>query len=163
LGVTLIATDGVMADESENAIQRRLWFLQLLLEKMDAEKALDLAARMEAFVATDGPATLPKEDHRHPAAQNAPTKLPAAQTGNMARSLDESSAAERPPPAMTRDGAGRLLSDGETQAFMTRAVRGATNRELARVFGLTPRQANGIRMALAKRNPQVALRSGLDA
>ena len=169
-----------MTAESESAAQRRLWFLQQLLEKMDAEKALELAARMEMFVAAGGQATFHKDDHRHPSAQNAPRQLPAAQGGTIAQSLDTSSpgpashpehehissAAEPPPPAtLKRQVTGRLLNEGEQQAFINRAVQGATNRDLARLFGLTPRQANSIRMALAKQTPQVALRAGtrLDA
>jgi hypothetical protein len=45
---------------------------------MDAEKALDLAARMEAFVTQDRQSTLLKEKHPHRVAQNTPTQLPAA-------------------------------------------------------------------------------------
>jgi len=148
-----------MVDESESAAQRRLWFLHRLLEKMGAEQALDMAVRMEAFVAMGGEATNPEDDRWHSAAQNTPTGLPTTQARNFAGSLDQSSSAADPPPpaTMRKHGAGRLLNDGEIQAFMTRAVQGATNRELARLFGLTPRQANGIRMALAKRNRQVAL------
>jgi hypothetical protein len=149
-----------MADQSENAAQRRLWLLQRLMETMDAEKALELAARMEAFVATNAQEAFREEDHRRSTVRKAPTELPAAPFGDI-RSFDQSHFAREPSPASTtRDGAGRLLNDGELQAFTGRAVQGATNRELGRLFGLTPRQANGIRMALAKRNPQVALRAG---
>jgi hypothetical protein len=159
IGVRILPAEGEVTDESESAAQRRLWFLQPLLEKMDPEKALDLAARMEAFVTKDGQATIRKHDHPHPAARTAPAELSAAQAGTIVRSLDHSnSAAERRPPAtLKRDATGRLLNDAEMQAFMSRALQGATNRELARLFGLTPRQANGIRMGLAKRTPQVAL------
>jgi hypothetical protein len=149
-----------MVDESESGAQRRLWFLEQLLEKMDAEKALALAARMEKFVATYGQATIRKDDHRPAAAQNAPAELPAIQAETIAGSLDPSSSAAVPraPSTMKQDVKRRLLTDAEIQAFMNRAVQGATNRELAHLFGLTPRQANGIRMTLAKRTPQVALR-----
>jgi hypothetical protein len=180
---------------------------------MDAEKALDMAARMEGFVTTGGQPTIRKndhshppalnapmrssparaetiadslgqapflkDDHRHPSAESAPRRLPAGPGETIAQSLDTSSpgpashpehehissAAEPPPATLKRQGTGRLLNEGEQQAFINRAVQGATNRDLARLFGLTPRQANSIRMALAKRMPQVALRAGtrLDA
>ena len=165
MDLTLLAGERAMADESESAAQRRLWFLERLLEKVDAEQALDIAARLEAFVA-DGPVGLRKQDHRHSAHQNAGTNLPAPQTGKIGPTIDQSRSVAEPPPTATRRGdGGRLLNDAELQAFASRAVHGATNRELGRLFGLTPRQANGIRMALAKRHPQVGLGAGsrLDA
>jgi hypothetical protein len=149
-----------MTDEAESGAQRRLRFLQLFLEKMDAEEALALAARMEAFVTTGVETTPRNDDQRRTAPQDAPAQSLAAPTGTIARGLHPgSSAAERPAPAKpARDASGRLLNDAELRSFTDRAVQGATNRDLARLFGLTPRQANGIRMALAKRTPQVALR-----
>src|SRR5689334_4807244 len=131
--------------EFENAAQRRLWFLERLLENMDAEKALDLAARMEAFVTTGGEATIPQDDHRHPGAEAASAQLPAEQGEATVRSLGHGSpgAECRPIASLTRAGTGgRLLNDAEVHTFTNRAAQGATNRELARVFGLTPRQAN---------------------
>ena len=199
-----------MAEASESAAQRRLWLLQRLLEKMDAEEALKLAARMEAFVTADGQMTLRKDGNTHPGTQKAPVETSPAQVGTAKATpdstigiateathllnpphLDKDSMEGSPEPrpafmlgtgvaiadgcertgsvvelkptgTVGRD-AGRLLNEGELQAFTNRAVQGATNRDLARLFGLTPRQANGIRMALAKRNPQVALRFSLDA
>ena len=144
-----------MSDESERAAERRLWLLQSLLEKMDVEKALALAARMEAFI-TGVRATSGKDEQRHVASQNAPMHL---LDGSIVRRDDHShSAAKRSPPAaFARNAAGRLLSDAELQAFRDGAVQGASNYDLASRFGLTPRQANAIRMGLAKGTPQVAL------
>jgi len=147
-----------MDQTSERAAQRRFWLLQRLLANMEAERALELAERMEAFVADDGEVSLRKEHHRHQEAENAPTRESPAQAGTIAHGLQSSSIAEPPASMSRRESAGRLLNDDELKAFMDRAIQGATNRDLARLFGLTPRQANGIRMALAKRTPQVALR-----
>jgi hypothetical protein len=139
----------MMTGEYQSSEQRRLWLLQRLLEKMDADKALDLAARMEKFVSRESQTTARQDDGRYPAAENALAELDRG----------SSPLEPRPPARSAGDCSGRLLSAGELQAFIDRAVQGATNRDLARLFGLTPRQANGIRMALAKRMPQVALRS----
>ena len=63
-----------MAEASESGAQRRLWLLQRLLPKMDAEKALELAGRMEAFVTANERVTLRREHQRHQDAENPPTQ-----------------------------------------------------------------------------------------
>jgi hypothetical protein len=143
-----------MTDESESAVERRLWFLQVLLEKMDVEKALALAARMEAFINAGEQATAPKDELRHVSSRNSPRHL---LDGSIVRRDDRSAPERSPSAASARDVPGRLLNDAELYAFRDRAVQGASNYDLASRFGLTPRQANAIRMGLAKGTPQVAL------
>ena len=211
--------------ESNNTAARRLWFLQVLLDKMEPERALALASRMEAFVAIGG--TLPTKANQdkgsnaprvhgesaaagagvageawkvfQPTVESSPSELGAEAAGGVTRGsevrkgrgrdFDSGSDTDRSQRPEVLDGRlaassvkstgevgksnespesllktpsgnspGRLLTREELQAFQDQALNGATNQDLAQRFGLTPRQANGIRMGLAKRVPQIALK-----
>jgi hypothetical protein len=143
--------------------QRRLWFLfSALQEKATPEAALRMAERMERFVVGGvdeagtgeaAPATgeaLPAERaewlvraHR-PSQDGAPG---ATVSGAGAASGAQGS------PAGRQDAPGRLLQDGLFEEFVAALKRGADNTELARLFGVTKRQANGLRMGIEKRFP----------
>jgi hypothetical protein len=150
-------TDIELFSGSDGAANRRLWFLQILIDKMDAERALALAARLETFVATGRTLTIVDEASETPTTTEGTVTPPAPavvrDTPNVAPARPVEPAILVQPLAQPR-----LLADAELQEFATRAANGASNRDLAIRFGLTPRQANGIRMGLAKRSPQVALR-----
>jgi hypothetical protein len=57
------------------------------------------------------------------------------------------------PAEIARADAGKLLDVARRQAFIAALERGANNDELARTFGITRRQANGLRMGILKQRP----------
>jgi hypothetical protein len=124
---------------AEVAAQRRLWFLQIVLDKMEPEKALELATRMETFVLSGTPMIDPKDQRA--ALQTAGASLSAKQ---VQKSGDHA--------------ARQVLNAEQLREFTDLALQGSSNDDLAKRFELTPRQANGIRMGVAKRVPQVALK-----
>lgn len=167
--------------------QRRLWLLQMLVEKIDPEQALQLAERMEHFILSGAGFSL-----KLPAAQRDATisklerpdvdlgsrtwaeRVAAPQGRNPSRQRLVADAGvgpveplhptqheipERPPsvqfPPTTGRGDGRLLAEEAVPKFIEAIDHGATNDELARVFGITRRQANGLRMGLVKRMPHL--------
>lgn len=141
---------------------RRLWLLQILVEKVDPAQALTIAERMEAFIV--GSADSAREDR--PLRPNDGVK----QGRNAELSFMEA-APSRTAEVITMPSSGteRLLDAQQLQAFVTAAAEGVDNTELARRFGLTPRQANGIRLGLTRRNilrrmakPAVAPRPAID-
>jgi hypothetical protein len=147
--------------EMSGAAKRRLWLLEVLLGKMEPESALALAARMEAFVAGEA-STIGREANEGTSTEQAsprPSQEPPSNGREAATDQAVSSASQPCTPAER----GRLLTDDELREFAVAAVNGATNRDLARRFRLSPRQANGIRMGLAKRTPQVALKRAVSS
>jgi hypothetical protein len=155
-------TDIELFNGPDGAANRRLWFLQVLIDKMDAERALALATRLETFVATGRTLTIVDDATELQSTTDravttpAPAMAPNIPNGATARPIEAVMVA--PPHAQQR-----LLSDAQLQEFAASAAAGAGNRDLGIRFGLTPRQANGIRMALAKRAPQVALKRAVRA
>jgi len=153
-------------DASPEAVARRLWFLKVLTTRMQPEQALSLAARMEAFVASGGKATTLRHGGQMPALtaslfESIAQSRPWA-TGSAVRFRALLAAFEPRTSTPSRVGSnqgGRLLTETELQEYVDLAIKGANNQDLARHFGITPRQANGLRMGLAKRFPQLALRA----
>jgi hypothetical protein len=135
--------DPTLFHELDSHGRRRLRLLQFLLEKLEPEEALSLAQQMETFVLGSDSA----KEHR-PAAKN------GADTG-----AETPAWTVRPAAAAGERGGedgqqrGRLLERESLRAFAEAIAAGLSNAELASRFGFTPRQANGLRMGLARRNP----------
>jgi len=152
-------TDIELFSGPDGASNRRLWFLQILIDKMDAERALALAARLETFVATGRTLTIVEEaSETPPTPQRAMTSSASGTAHDVAFPKGASARPIQPALLSHPLAQPRLLAETELQEFAASAANGASNRDLAIRFGLTPRQANGIRMGLAKRSPQVALK-----
>ena len=129
---------------------RRLWLLRTLVERMEPEAALALAERMENFiVGATAEAAMPGDNQKYPRAADENSD-PATDRGRGTTTA--------PPMVAVSPCGGRLLGEAQVSDFIETAALGASNHDLARRFGLTPRQANSIRMGLAKRAPQVALK-----
>jgi hypothetical protein len=139
------------ARDIDSPAGRRLWLLRTLLERMEPEAALALAERMENFIVDAAAAAGDARRCRRPADEDA-----GPATGRVRGTTTASSTAAVSPCG------GRLLGDAQLSEFIETATLGASNQDLGRRFGLTPRQANSIRMGLAKRAPQVALKRGAD-
>jgi hypothetical protein len=159
MDMTLLSS-GLTADA-----QRRLWFLYSALQEKGApEMALQMAERMERFV-VGGVGEAGRAEMSSPAGRTHPADaiewlVQAARPvpGDSPAASGSPTAAEtRAPAAGRQDGPGRLLQDEAFEEFVAALKRGADNGELARLFGVTKRQANGLRMGIEKRFP--ALRS----
>jgi hypothetical protein len=125
--------------------QRRLWLLHNLLQKLEPEEALRLAERMEKFVlAGDAVSFSPS--------RQATEEEGGRVAGSMPPFAGKPHAAS---PARPRPSGSRLLEGASLQEFTEALMAGADNSELARRFSLTPRQANGLRMGIEKRYPQL--------
>ena len=121
---------------------RRFWLVNILCQKVEPELALRLAERMEMFI-VGGRQLEARRDERVAAERCATAAEPAPKQ-------EATHAAEvitmQPPPGV------RLLEGDRLREFVAAAAAGVDNAELGRRFGLTPRQANGIRLGLTKRN-----------
>ena len=134
--------DPTLFHELDSHGRRRLRLLQFLLEKLEPNEALSLAQQMEDFVLGG-----------------------ASEREQRASSTDGDEGGTRPPAWTVRavesgkrggeegQQRGRLLADESLRAFAEAIAAGVSNAELASRFGFTPRQANGLRMGLARRNP----------
>jgi hypothetical protein len=139
----------------DHAGRRRLWLLQQLIQQVKPDEALKLAERMEEFVlgaerrvvAERGAITVVKGSSPD---DPGPRTLPLREAAKPAPVHDGAAA---PSP---RRGA-RLLEGERMREFLAALGAGADNTELARRFGLTPRQANGLRMGIEKQHPHLRL------
>jgi hypothetical protein len=121
-----------------------LEFLKLALESAGLEEALAIAERMEAFVTGAVHAAVSKATHEHTGADDMqPMGSTDATQDTAMRDADRA--------ARSTDSRPRLLDGDNLRRFAEAAGSGMSNADLAARFGLTPRQANGLRMGLAKR------------
>lgn len=138
----------------DDAGRRRLWIVQLVLERCNAQNpadALELAFRFDCFInrgiaarherweAAERPRRpLPPAE---PPAQNAPAREPVDST---------------PSQIQTR-GRIPLLRSDVREEFAAMAATGVDNQALAERFRLSVRQAHAIRLSLARQRPEVRL------
>jgi hypothetical protein len=129
--------------------QRRLLFLLQALGSADPRDALELAREMESFVL----GTCPDESDGSMSCRLDPERALRDQPAGSERgepSAHEAQPHDRP-EGLALDGP-ELLSRGVPRNEFLDAIRaGATNHQLAQRFGLTLRQANGLRIGLARR------------
>ena len=126
---------------------RRLWLLHKALECMPLDRAIALAREVEAFVTGGAPVypkprLVPLRPDRAALSNDQPGEDPKAA---------ESPGASSRPATQTR----LALSDEQRERLMDRLAKGATNAELANEFGLSLRQAQGIRMGTARKNSSI--------
>jgi hypothetical protein len=141
---------GLCAD-LDAAGQRRLWLVQLLLERCGDSNpmaALELASRFEHFISRSAEATLETAG-----GVTTPTPMDAASSTIHPDAGPATCAADNP-VRLTR-GRTPLLDQNARERFVSVALTGADNRDLAREFQLTVRQAHAVRLSLARQNPQV--------
>lgn len=134
--------DPTLFQELDCHSRRRLWLLQFLLGKLEPEDALILAQQMETFVLGTAPARV----RPRCAGESGPgnrNDVWAVRPASATQGRDADQAQQR----------GRLLADDSLREFVHAIAAGLSNAELAARFGFTPRQANGLRMGLSKRNP----------
>jgi hypothetical protein len=143
--------DPALFQELDSNSRRRLWLLQFLLERLEPEEALNLAQQMEGFILGSA-----ARDHRSRSKSGAGSGATERNDGWAVR--PESAPHERDPDDAQQRG--RLLGDDSLREFAEAIAAGLSNAELASRFGFTPRQANGLRMGLTRRNP--ALRAPQD-
>jgi hypothetical protein len=132
----------------EAPVDRRLWLLHKALECMPLDRAIALARDVEEFLTEGAPVS---------------SKLQAAQLrSESGAALSENRLSEKPDsvgsPAPSRRPATRTrlaLSHEQRERLMDRLAKGATNAELAGEFGLSLRQAQGIRMGTARKNSKI--------
>src|SRR5690242_7928672 len=146
-GAVGMLNDPTLFHELDSHGRRRLRLLQFLLEKLEPDEALSLAQQMENFVL--GGASEKEQRTASKDGDEGGCRRPAwavrATVGSGKRGGEEGQQG------------GRLLADESQRAFAAAIAAGVSNAELASRFGFTPRQANGLRMGLTRRNP--ALRS----
>jgi hypothetical protein len=135
--------------------QRRLLFLLQALGSADPRDALELAREMESFVlgtcsdGSDGSMSCRVGPER--ALRNQPAGSEGGEPS--AHEAQPHDRAER----LAADGP-ELLSRGVPRNEFLNAIRaGATNHQLAQRFGLTLRQANGLRIGLARRKTHASI------
>jgi hypothetical protein len=131
--------------------RRRLWLLETLIQKLEPSAALDLAAKMESFVCGGHSIQIsdPPADEPTPSFQGQ-VPVPSSKP-DVADVVQRTSGAER-----SSSGRGpRLLDEKSLEEFTAALGAGADNTQLARQFGLTPRQANSLRMGIQKRLPHL--------
>jgi hypothetical protein len=145
--------DPTLFQQLDNHGRRRLWLLQLLLDKLEPEEALSLAQQMETFILGSAAA----KDAGPRAKGDAGSAAGERSDGWTVRPA--AAPAEREPDETQQRG--RLLAEESLRDFAQAIAAGLSNAELARRFGFTPRQANGLRMGLTRRNP--ALRAAAAA
>jgi len=122
----------------------RLHFLLLALRDAQAEHALIVAEQMEKFITAD----------RQGSASELPSAGAVGSTNNAGRS-------DGPDTIKRVSSAKGVLSDKAFRSqFVSAISSGADNRQLAERFGLTLRQANGLRLGLARR--KTSNRAGAD-
>jgi hypothetical protein len=141
--------DGLNAHE-----KRRLYFLLLGIDQLELREALTLAERIDTFItaeaslaadATEAP--LPAGRWSHPVARS-----PEKPDGESLPSGEP-----QPQPDQMPSSPPRLRLNKPSQiAFFKAVARGATNAELAEAFGLTKRQAQAIRIGMARRRARGA-------
>src|SRR5947207_3111636 len=106
-----------------NPVRRRSWLLTKALESLSLDKALELARSAEAFIT--GSVSESGNASPQPEAQRSGRERQAPQRTRLALSLDQ------------------------REQILEHLAQGATNAELAREFGLSSRQVQGIRMGSA--------------
>jgi len=127
--------------------RRRLLFLLRALNDAKTGDALSLAAEMENFVSGASP---DGADGAGSTARRAVTPdAPGASESCMPATHEGQSPAPAETLAVTDPTA--LCGGVPRQEFLDSLSAGATNRQLAEKFGLTLRQANGLRIGLARR------------
>jgi hypothetical protein len=126
---------------------RRLWLLHKALECMPLDRAIALAREVEAFV-TGGAPVYPKP--RLVPLRPDRAALSNDQPGEDPKAVESPEASSRP-ATQTR----LALSDEQRERLMDRLAKGATNAELANEFGLSLRQAQGIRMGTARKKSSI--------
>jgi hypothetical protein len=122
------------ADLAQPAATAGEWMVLPHLPQVANAPSAAAAPRVETFVPEPGGERLPAAP---PSAAVEPISGPAYR------------------PASGDDG--RLLDGPARQAFIAALRHGADNDELARTFGITRRQANGLRMGIVKRQPGLAV------
>ena len=155
-----------------NSTDRRLWLLLKALEQLPLDRAIDLARAADRFLVeasaeielaaaqTDPadpaiPSALTEGPHRalfhstveasvQPEVEARPEPQPAAAV--QATPDGQPGAA----PQECRRGCSSDLSPERREALLDRLANGAGNAELAREFGLPPRQIQGMRMGAAR-------------
>lgn len=130
--------------------RRRLFFLLRTSDGIEPRESLALAAQMENFVSSE-----PACGGGHGSAANRVDSRDASRDPTAGRDSCEPSAREAhslertAPPAA--NGADQLSRGVPRKEFLDAIGAGATNHQLAVRFGLTLRQANGLRIGLARR------------
>jgi DNA-binding CsgD family transcriptional regulator len=118
----------------DDPVRRRSWLLAKALASHPLDQALELARNAEAFITgapVAGPATaIPFHSDQSTVAAPKPETDHAARPG-------------RRPVALT-------LAPEKREQLLERLAQGARNAELARDFGLSVRQVQGIRMGSAR-------------
>ena len=115
-------------------VLRRSWLLAKALETHPLDEALELARSAEVFI-TASPV---------PEAGGVPLLLPGEQATIATRDPGESR------PKVLTPRSPLTLSPEKREQLLERLAEGARNAELARDFGLTPKQVQGIRMGSAR-------------
>jgi hypothetical protein len=141
--------DVSLFDGLEPAARRRFWLLELLIEKLEPSAALQLAAQMESFIRGENPATIVKVPELGPP----PRPANAACVSATPDVFFEEQALSVPAPSR----GSRLLQGKALQDFTNAVSTGLANAELACRFGITPRQANSLRMGIEKRLPHLRM------
>ena len=141
--------------------RRRLYFLLAALSKDEAATAVELAARMENFVLSQAVVSCAKSaaaDAASPVVERA-VGADAPDTGTDAKTdlgASNDGAARAEPmfrkvvPAPAPAERGSALSGAQRLEFRKAMDAGATNSQLGARFGLTPRQANALRMGFMR-------------
>jgi hypothetical protein len=145
-----------LCEDLGSSARRRLFFLLRALNHAKPSEALALAAAMEKFVSgasaeeaeSPGSMSAPQDAPRDPPAGGERSDTGTRGTRSLARTA-----------RLAADG-GKQSSTGVPHEQILEAINaGATNRELADRFGLTMRQANGMRIGLGRRKPRTSAAS----
>jgi hypothetical protein len=141
-----------LCDDLDEAGRRRLWIVQVVMARLmedNPARALELAFRFEQFIQRGGFDTATRLPEQQPPREPAPTPpvvVAAAAPAKERASTDSARAARLRVP---------LLQNETREAFAAAAATGVDNRELARRFQLTVRQAHAIRLSMARQRPEV--------
>ena len=140
-----------LCDDLDEAGRRRLWIVQVVMERLiedNPARALELAFRFEQFIQRGGFDTSARPEPQPPREPvSTPTVVvPAAAPAKERAATDPARAARLRVP---------LLPNETREAFAAVAATGVDNRELARRFQLTVRQAHAIRLSMARQRPEV--------
>lgn len=140
-----------LCEDLDEAGRRRWWIVQVVVERLmedNPARALELAFRFEQFIQRGGFDTSARPEPQPPR-EPVPTPPVVAAAGAPAKeraSTDSARAARLRVP---------LLPSETRAAFAAVAATGVDNRELARRFQLTVRQAHAIRLSMARQRPEV--------
>jgi hypothetical protein len=126
-----------------------------LIERVDPKVALDLAIRMDSFVCGKSIAIVTAQEELT-VFNDAVVLGDEELTEHVGRAqVDRAEATAERESAQPAASGSRLLDEQTRQRFREAIAAGTDNAELARQFGMTPRQANGLRMGLQKQYPHL--------